>query len=68
MEILRVIGENIRQRRRELGLTQEQLAEKSELDQRFVSAVENGRRNLTVLKLQQLAQALNCAAGDLLAI
>lgn len=66
MEILRIIGGNIRARRLELGLTQEQLAEESALDQRFVSAVENGRRNLTVLKLQKLADALKCPARDFL--
>ena len=66
MEILRIIGENVRKRRLELGMTQEQLADESALDQRFVSAVENGRRNLTVLKLQQLADSLRCTASDFL--
>lgn len=68
MEILRIIGGNIRARRLELGMTQEQLAEESALDQRFVSAVENGRRNLTILKLQQLADALKSPIRDFLKI
>jgi transcriptional regulator with XRE-family HTH domain len=66
MDVLRLIGGNVKARRVERGWTQEQLADQSELDQRYISSLENGRRNPTILKLQQVADALGCSIGHLL--
>jgi y4mF family transcriptional regulator len=65
MEILRSIGRNVKARRVELGWTQEQLADRSELDQRFISSLENGRRNPTISKLAQVADALGSTVSHL---
>ena len=40
------------------GLTQEELSDRCDFDQRYISQVETGQRNLTVLSLYELAQAL----------
>lgn len=53
-----MIGRNVRRFRLAKGLTQEELSTRCDFDQRYISQVETGQRNLTVLSLNELAQAL----------
>ncbi|WP_453978464.1 helix-turn-helix domain-containing protein [Brevundimonas sp. Marseille-Q4549] len=53
-----VIGRNVRRLRVAKGLTQEELSARCDFDQRYISQVENGLQNLTVLSLYELSQAL----------
>lgn len=57
-EVLGHIGANVRARRTSLRMTQEQLAERSDLDLRFLQRVERGQTNLSVAVLVALAEAL----------
>jgi Helix-turn-helix. len=59
------LGIAIRKRREELGLTQEQLAEKADLHWTFVSGVERGVRNISVVNLYHIAVALKTRVRDL---
>jgi transcriptional regulator with XRE-family HTH domain len=52
--------------RPEKGLTQEQLAEVSGFSQQYISGLEQGRRNPTVVTLYELATALGVSHMDLL--
>lgn len=62
-----IVGNNIRQRRLELGLTQDELAKKLGLRNRVsVSTVENGKEDLTTERVRQFAKALNCSPADLM--
>lgn len=63
----RLVGANFVRLRREKGLTQEQVAERSGYSQQYVSGLEQGRRNPTVVTLHELAQALGVGYLDLLA-
>jgi transcriptional regulator with XRE-family HTH domain len=63
---LSLLGENIRTFRSAQNLTQETLAEKSELDSTYISGIERGVRNPSVLSLIRIAKALNISASDLL--
>ena len=58
MDMRKLVGDNVARIRREKGLTQEQLAELSGLSQQYISGLENGLRNPTILTLYELAQAL----------
>lgn len=49
-----------------MGLTQEQLAERSGFGQNYLSDLERGRRNPTVVTLWELAQTLGVAPVDLI--
>ncbi|MEK9149055.1 MAG: helix-turn-helix transcriptional regulator [Candidatus Desantisbacteria bacterium] len=60
------IGTKVRQRRIELGLTQEKLAEKAEMDYRSIEAIERGERNLTLKSLEKIVGALGIPAGQFL--
>ncbi len=53
-----MIGRNVRRFRVAKGLTQEELSNRCDFDQRYISQVETGQRNLTVLALYELAEAL----------
>lgn len=59
MDMRKLVGVNVRQIRTNLNMTQEQLAERSGFSQQYISDLERGRRNPTVVTLFELAQALS---------
>ena len=61
----KVLGQAIRARRRALRLTQEQLAERSDLHWTYISGIERGVRNVTIGNLFHIARALNVRVRDL---
>lgn len=67
MDVRRVVAHNLRRLRKAAGLSQEELAHRAGLDRTYVSGVERGVRNPTVLVLQDLAGVLAVRPADLLA-
>jgi len=61
-----LVGRNFARLRREAGLTQEEVAAKSGFSQQYISGLERGRRNPTVVTLFELAQALGASPIDFL--
>jgi len=61
------LGLAVKRRRAELDLTQEQLANDTDLHQRWISNVETGKRNPSYASLRRLAAGLELAASELLA-
>ena len=66
MDMRKLVGRNAARLRREKGLTQERLAEVSGLSQQYISGLEQGRRNPTIVTVHELAQALGVSHLDLL--
>ncbi|MEQ9042755.1 MAG: helix-turn-helix transcriptional regulator, partial [Alphaproteobacteria bacterium] len=66
MDMRKTVGENVRRIRLKKGLTQEQFAEISGFSQQYISGLEQGRRNPTVVTLYELATALGVSHLDLL--
>lgn len=66
MDMRALVGRNVRRARERVRMTQEQFAEKSGFSQQYISDLERGRRNPTVVTLYELAQALDLAPWDLL--
>lgn len=64
-EVLRLLGERIRDLRHEQGLTQEGLAHNADLSWSYIGQVERGQRDLGVQNLLKLARGLDVAPGDL---
>ena len=58
-------GERLRELRKQKGLSQEALASASDLDRTYIGGVERGERNISLINIHQLAQALDVEAGDL---
>lgn len=67
MDMRLLVGENVRRIRQDRGLTQEQFADLSGFSQQYLSGLERGRRNPTVVTLFELASALKATPIDLLA-
>jgi transcriptional regulator with XRE-family HTH domain len=66
MDMRRLIGQNVRRIRRKTGLTQEQFAERSGFSQQYLSGLEGGHRNPTIVTIYELAIALGVSHMDLL--
>ena len=58
-------GRRLRYLRRQKDLTQEQLAEISGFNQQYISGLERGRRNPTIITLYELAEALGVSHIEL---
>lgn len=65
-DLLVSLGKVIRQRRESMNITQEAFAELTDFDRTYISLIERGKRNLSVLNLQVIASALNQKVSDLL--
>jgi transcriptional regulator with XRE-family HTH domain len=66
MDMRRLVGRNVRRLRQKKGLTQEQFAELSGFSQQYISGLEGGHRNPTVITVYELATALGVSYIDLL--
>lgn len=63
---LAIIAENVVTARKELGITQEELAFKAEIDRTYIGYIENSKHNITLGMLIKIASALNLNINDLL--
>lgn len=63
---LKEVGKRITERRKALGLTQEALAEKSEVTTQFVSYAESGKRAMRPENLMKIAAALGVSTDYIL--
>ena len=63
---LKKVGLNIRNARKEKGMSQESLALSADLDRSYVGGVERGERNISVVNLKKIADALKVPASQLL--
>ncbi|MFO0938651.1 MAG: helix-turn-helix transcriptional regulator [Gemmataceae bacterium] len=59
-------GDAVRLRREELNLTQEDLAEAARIHRTYLSDVERGTRNLSLINIERLAIALQLKMSELL--
>lgn len=59
MDMRKLVGRNFARLRKEKGLTQEQLEARSGFSQQYLSGLERGQRNPTVITLYELSQALD---------
>ena len=64
MNIKTSIGNRIRDLRKKKNISQEKLAELSELDRTYINSVENGKRNISIENIEKIAKALNCSLQD----
>lgn len=67
MDMRELVGRNFGRLRRDKGLTQEDVSSRSGFSQQYISSLERGRRNPTVITLYELAQALGVSHVDLVA-
>ena len=65
MEIKTVFGQKVKQLRKAKELSQEDLAEKSGLNRPYISAIEQGKRNVSLEVIEKLAEALGIEIKEL---
>ena len=64
---LLTFGRAVRRRRIALGLSQEELADRSGLHRNYIGGIERGERNVGIKAVFALARGLACDATDLFA-
>ena len=65
MDMRKLVGRNFERLRKQKGFTQEKFAEASGFTQQYVSGLERGRRNPTIVTLFELAATLGVSHIDL---
>lgn len=59
-------GENVREKRKEQGLSQEQLSFKADLHRTYIGMIERAEKNITLLNIEKIAKALEVEIIELL--
>ena len=52
------VGQRIRELRGQLGISQEELAARANLDRTYITSVERGKRNISIVNLEKISIAL----------
>jgi len=66
MEDIRIlIGKRIQIFRKEKNLSQEDLANLANLDRTYISSVENGKRNISIININNICNAVGIRLSDL---
>jgi len=58
-------GNNVRKKRESQNLSQEELADLSGLHRTYISSLERGQRNVSLINIIKLTRALECEIGEL---
>lgn len=58
MDIIKVFSSNLRKYRTSLGISQEAFAEKAGLHRTYISAIERGKRSISLDNIQKISDAL----------
>ena len=66
MDMRKLVGRNVRRIRLRKGLTQERLAEICGFSQQYISGLEQGHRNPTVVTVHEIASALSVSYLELM--
>jgi len=66
MLISKILGDNIKKIRTRKGMSQGDICRALEMDRGYMSAIENGKKNITISQLERLAQALGISVDKLL--
>ena len=65
-KISKKLGQNIKRIRLRRKMTQGDICRKLNMDRSYMSAIEGGKKNITIAKLEELAGALDVSVDELL--
>lgn len=66
MLVSKKLGDNIKKIRTRKGMSQGDICRTLDMDRGYMSAIENGKKNITISQLERLAQALGVSTDKLL--
>ena len=64
MEIRKKIGQRIKKLRKNAGISQMKLADLAKLDRTYITSVENGKRNISIINIEKIVKALGLTLKD----
>lgn len=64
MNIKQAVGKRIRELRNKLGVSQEEFADMVGLDRTYITSVECGKRNISIVNVEKIANALNVSLSE----
>lgn len=65
-DVMARFGTRLRDVRENAGISQEKLAELAKLHRTYVSSVERGKRNISLVNIERLADALGVSMKELM--
>ena len=65
MDIKAKLGKRIKELRQKNKMSQESLAFKSQLDRTYINGIENGRRNVSIINIHKISNALGVNLTEL---
>ena len=65
MNIKESLGKRIKILRNEIGISQEELADRAEIDRTYITSVECGKRNISIVNIEKIAKALGVTLSKL---
>lgn len=64
MDIKEAVGKRVRELRNKLGVSQEEFADLVGLDRTYITSVECGKRNISIVNVEKIAVALNVTLSE----
>lgn len=64
MDIKQTVGKRVKELRNKIGISQEELADTAQLDRTYITSVECGKRNISIVNIEKLANALNVTLAE----
>ena len=66
MSVIKKLSKNIKKIRAKRNMTQGDVCRILDMDRGYMSAIENGKKNITLLQLEKIAKALRVSSDELL--
>lgn len=67
MDIRLLVGKRVKALRNNMGISQEELADMVGLDRTYITSVERGKRNISIVNVEKLAKALQVSLAEFFA-
>lgn len=64
-DVLQILGSKVREKREAMGLSQEEFAYKCAFDRTYISMIERGKRNISLLNLLRISEGLGTSVSSL---
>ena len=65
MDIKETVGKRIKYLRNQIGISQEELADRAGIDRTYITSVECGKRNISIVNVEKIANALGVTLSKL---
>ena len=64
MDIKKKVGMRVRELRNNIGISQDELASRASLDRTYITSVECGKRNISIVNIERLSKALGVTLNE----